>query len=151
MQENGPSSRQRPAVVIAIVVVVVGAVAALGYYTAGSGTCSGYPPGGNCVAPYSYSFPISVNYTGPWRLTYTGQTNVGESNPTNVTEARTGSGYYQVQVTLAGLNNRMLTICAQAQKLDASNSTLFLSINSLYPKNTSAPYGSVSACGGVAP
>jgi hypothetical protein len=56
-----------------------------------------------------------------------------------------------MQVTLAGLNNRMLTLCARAQKLDASNSTLFLSINSLYPKNISAPYGSVSACGGVAP
>ena len=103
------------------------------------------------MAPYSYSFPISVNYTGPWKLTYTGQTNVGESNPTNVTGARTGNGYYSMQVTLAGLNNRMLSVCAQAQKLDASNSTLLLGVGPLYPKNTSVPYGSISACGGVVP
>jgi hypothetical protein len=79
--------------VIVIVVIVVGAVAALGFYTFGSEACSGYPPGGNCVAPYSHSLPISVNYTGHWRLTYSGQTNVGESNPTNVTGTRTGSGH----------------------------------------------------------
>ena len=134
-----------------IVVIVVGAVAALGYYTFESGVCSGYPPGRNCVAPYCYPFPISVNYTGPWKLTYTGQTNAGESNPTNVTGTRTGNDYYSMRVTLAGLNNRMLTVCAQAQKLDASKSTLLLSVGPLHPKNTSAPYGSVSACGGVVP
>jgi len=137
--------------VIIIVVVAVGAVAALGYFTFESAACSGYPPGGNCVAPYSSTFTISVNYTGPWKLTYSGQTNVGESNPSNVTSTSTGMGYVSVPVTLAGLNNRMLTLCAQAQKLDASSSTLFLSIDSLYPKNTSMPYGSVSACGGVVP
>ena len=53
--------------------------------------------------------------------------------------------------SLSGLNNMMLTLCAQAQKLDSTNSTLLLSINSLYPKNTPTPYGSVSFCGGVAP
>jgi hypothetical protein len=149
VQENGPGSRRRSVVVIVIVVIVVGAVAALGYYTFEPGTCSGYPPGGNCVVPYSYSFTISVNYAGPWRLTYTGQTNAGESNPTNVTGTRTGTGNISASVTLGGLNNRMLTLCARAEKLDASNSTPFLSI--FYPKNTSTPFGSVSTCGTVAP
>ena len=143
--------RRTPLVVITIVVVVVATVAALGYYTLKSGTCSGYPPGGDCVALYSHTFTISVNYTGPWRLTYSGETNVGESNPSNVTGTNTGTGYHSASVTLSGLNDKMLTICAQAQKLDASSSTLFLGIDSLYPKNTSIPHGSVSTCGGVAP
>ena len=103
------------------------------------------------MAPYGYTFSVSVNYTGPWRLAYTGQTNVGEPNPANVTGSWTGSGYYSTQVTLGGLNNRMLTLCAQAQKLDGSDSTLFLSIFPPYPNNTSIPFGSVWDCGSVAP
>ena len=137
--------------VIIIGVVAVGAVAALGYYTFESAACPGHPLGENCVAPYSYTFTISLNYSGPWRLTYSGQTNVGESNPSNVTSTSSGTGYFSVLVTLSGSNNRMLTPRAQAQKLDASSSTLFLSIGSLYPKNTSMPYSSVSTWGGVAP
>lgn len=103
------------------------------------------------MAPYSYSFTVYVNYTRPWRLTYSGQMNVGESNPTNVTGMHTGTGYYSTSVTPSGLDNRMLYLCAQARKLDGSSSTLFLSVNSLYPKNASTPYGSVSFCGRVAP
>jgi len=151
VQESQPPHRRTPLVVIIIVVVVVMAVAALGYYTFETVACSGYPPGGNCVAPYSYTFTISLNYTGSWRLTYSGQTNAGESNPSNVTGTSSGTGYLSVPIALSGLNNRMLTLCAHAQKLDASSSTLFLSIDSHYPKNTSMPYGSVSTCGGVAP
>ena len=152
VQEGGPGTPKKPVAAVIIVVMGVGAVAALGYYTFESGKCTGYPPGGDCAAPYSYSFLISVNYTGPWRLAYTGQTNVGESDPTNVTGTRTGSGYYSTQVALSGLNDRMLTLCVQAQKQDGSNSTLFLSTDPPYPtKNTSMPYGSVSACVGVAP
>jgi len=101
------------------------------------------------VAPYSYSFTVSVNYTGPWKLTYHGQINVGESNPTNVSGTRTGTGYFSVPVTHSGLNNRVLALCAQAQKLDASNRTLVLAITG--HNQTSLPYGSTSTCGGVAP
>jgi hypothetical protein len=147
-----PHSSKRPIVIIAVIaVILVGAISAIAYYTVKTPSCSGYPPGGNCVAPYTYTFTIAVNYTGRWSLNYTGQTNVGEANPYNVTATHTGTGAFTVPATLSGLNTRMLTICAQAQKLDASNWTLLLSIDSLYPKNTSTPYGTVSACGAVAP
>lgn len=149
-QQPHPRSSKRPIVIIAVIaIILVGAISAIAYYTVKTSSCSGYPPGGNCVAPYSYTFTIAVNYTGRWSLNYTGQTNVGEANPYNVTGTHTGTGAFTVPATLSGLNTRMLTICAHAQKLDASTSTLFLSI--FYPKNTSTPYGTVSTCGTVAP
>ena len=150
-KEVQPSQRSSPVVAALVIVLVVGTVATLGYYEFKPSSCSGYPPGGNCVEPYSYSFAISVNYTGQWKLNYSGQTNVGESNPYNVTGTHTGSGDSTFSVTLSGLNNRMLYVCATAQKLDATNSTLYLSIGSIYPKNTSVPDGSVFVCAGVAP
>jgi len=147
-----PSSSKRPIVIVAVIaIILVGAISVVAYYTVKTPSCSGYPPGGNCVAPYSYTFTIAVNYTGRWSLNYTGQTNVGEANAYNVTGTHTGTGAFTVPATLSGLNTRMLTICAHAQKLDASDSTLFLSIGPLYPKNTSTPYGNVSTCGSVAP
>jgi len=112
-------------------------------------TCSGYPPGGNCIAPYNYTFTVSVNYTGPWRLTYNGQTDVGEANAHYIMGNLTGTGYYSVPVMLSGLNNGFLTLCAQAQKLDGSNHTLVLTVTG--SNQTSAPYGSTSYCGGVVP
>ena len=151
-QEPQPPSGARPVIIVAIIVIIlVGTIIAIAYYTVKASSCSGYPPGGNCVAPYSNTFTISVNYTGQWSLNYSGLTNVGEANPYNVTGTHTGTGYFTVPVTLSGLNSRMLTVCAQAQKLDASNATIFLSVGPLYPKNTSAPHGTVSECGTVAP
>jgi len=152
IQQPQPRSGTRPVIIAAILaIILVGAIAAIAYYTVKASSCSGYPPGGNCIAPYSNTFTISVNYTGQWSLNYSGLTNVGEANSYNVTGTHTGTGYFTIPVTLSGLNSRMLTVCAQAQKLDASNSTLFLRVGPLYPKNTSAPYGTVSACGTVAP
>lgn len=111
--------------------------------------CSGYPPGGNCLATYSYTFTLSVNYTGPWRVSYQGYNSLGRSNPTSVSGNLSGSGFYSRAITLSGLNNAGLTLCAQAQKLDGSDSTLVLTITGY--NETSAPYGSVSYCGGVVP
>jgi len=151
-QQPPPHSSKRPIVIVAVIaIILVGAISAIAYYTAKTSGCSGYPPGGNYVAPYSYTFTIAVNYTGRWSLNYTGQTNVGEADPYNVTGTDAGTGYFTVPITLSGSNTRMLTICAHAQKLDASGSTLFLSIGSLSPKNTSTPYGALSTCGSVAP
>ena len=151
-QQPHPHSSRRSIVIVAVIaIILVGTISAIAYYTVKTSSCSGYPPGGNCVAPYSYTFTIAVNYTGRWSLNYTGQTNVAESNPYNVTGTHTGTGYFTVSATLSGLNTRMLTICAYAQKLDASASTLLLSVGPLYPKNTSTPFGIVSTCGTVAP
>jgi len=150
MAQQPHSSSKRLIVIVAVIaIILVGAISAIAYYTVKTFGCSGYPSGRNCVAPYSYTFTIAVNYTGRWGLNYTGQTDVGESNPYNVTGTHTGTGYFTVSATLSGLNTRMLTICAHAQKLDSSTSTLFLNI--FYPKNTSTPNGIVSTCGTVAP
>jgi hypothetical protein len=112
-------------------------------------SCTGYPPGGNCLATYSYTFTISVNYSGPWMLTYQGYNSLGKYNPLNVSGNFTGSGFYSKDVTLSGLNNSGLTLCAWAQKLDGSNSTLILMVTGY--NETSLPYGSTSYCGGVVP
>ncbi len=111
--------------------------------------CSGYPPGGNCPGNYNYTFTISVNYTGPWKLTYQGYMSMGESNPSGVSGTLSGSGSYSLPVTLFGPNNNGLTLCATAQKLDGSNSTLTLTVTG--HNETSLPYGITSYCGGVAP
>jgi hypothetical protein len=77
--------------------------------------CSGYPPGGDCPGTYTYTFTISVNYTGPWRLTYQGFLGMGESNPAGVSGNLTGSGPSSQPVTLFGPNNNGLTICSTAR------------------------------------
>jgi hypothetical protein len=116
-----------------------------------SSSCSGYPPGGDCLATYNYTFTISVNYSGSWKLNYQGYNCMVscESNPLNVSGNYTGSGFYSKAVTLSGLNNNGLTLCATAQKLDGSNSTLVLTVTGY--NETSLPYGSTSYCGGVVP
>ena len=105
-----------------------------------SSSCTGYPPGGNCLATYSYTFTISVNYTGQWKLTYQGN---------HVSGNDTGSGFFSKAVTLSDLNTNWLTLCATAQKLDGSNDTLILTVTG--HNETSLPYGVTSYCGGVVP
>jgi hypothetical protein len=117
--------------------------------TTTNSSCSGYPPGGDCLATYSYTFTMSVNYSGSWKLTYQGYNSGGESNPTGVGGNLTGSGDYSRAVTLTGLNNNWLTLCATAQKLDGSNLTLVLRVTGF--NETSLPYGSTSYCGSVVP
>jgi len=108
--------------------------------TSTSSSCTGYPPGGDCLATYSYTFTISVNYTGPWKLTYQGN---------HVSGNDTGSGFFSKAVTLSDLNTNWLTLCATAQKLDGSNDTLILTVTG--HNETSLPYGVTSYCGGVVP
>jgi hypothetical protein len=114
-----------------------------------SSTCSGYPPVGNCPDTYSYTFTVSVNYTGPWKLTYLGYNNLGITNPTNVSGSYTGTGFFAKNVTMTSVDTGGLTLCAQAQKLDASTAALILTVTGY--NETSLPYGSVSYCGGVVP
>jgi hypothetical protein len=117
--------------------------------TTTSSSCSGYPPGGNCPGTYSYTFTISVNYTGPWKLTYLGYNNLGKTNPSNVSGSYSGSGFFAKNVTMTSVDTGGLTLCATAQKLDASTATLILTVTGY--NETSAPYGSTSYCGGVVP
>lgn len=142
-------------VLIAIIVVVaVGIISLASQPTkvATTTSCSGYPPVGNCPGDYSYPFTLSVNYSGPWRLSYQGYLSsfgYGKAIPTNVTGSHSGTGFYSKNITLSGPGNYGLELCASAQKLDGSGSSLILKITGR--NETSLPYGSVTYCGGVAP
>jgi hypothetical protein len=118
--------------------------------TTASSACSAYPPAGDCPGTFSYTFTISVNYTGPWTLTYEGCSGMSTcSPPTPVMGSLNGTGYYSKPVTLTGPDSSGLELCAQAQKLDGSGNILILTVTGY--NETSVPYGSVSYCGGVVP
>jgi len=148
--------RRTAAVIVPAVVIVTAGVYAVWMYQIGQTSCSGYPPGGNCPGNYSYTFVVSVNYTGPWRATYYGYHSVGQpfgsfdggGNYTGGVFAGTGSRTQQV--SLSGPNTNALTLCAQAQKLDSSKATISLGIETR-SSNTSIPFGTAKICLGVVP
>ena len=118
--------------------------------------CSGYPPGGNCPGYYSYTFAVSVNYTGDWRATYYGFHSVGAppspfSGRGNFTGGVfSGAGFATKTITLTGPNNEGLTICVQASKLDSSASAMVLQIGPR-SNSTAAAFGTAQVCMGVVP
>ena len=144
---------------IVILCIVLGAGVSIYFFNAivaGGGYppfCSGYPPGGNCHANYSYTFSISINYSGYWTAYYRGFHNSEvssiNSNSNYTGGIFSGRGPDTMTVTLSGDNFHFLTLCAEAQKLDSSNSTLTLTVTG--SNSTSLPSGSVYYCGGVAP
>lgn len=146
----GATTRRNTAI-FALVIILIGTVTYIfgAYEYNYPPFCSGYPPGGDCPGTYTHAFTISLNYTGPWRLTYQGYLGMGESDPAGVSGNLTGSGPYSQPVTLFGQNNNGLTLCATAQKLDGSNSTLILTVTG--QNETSLPHGTTSYCGIVAP
>ena len=144
----------RNGVVVALLIVAIVAGGGVGYHVSSSNgtitkivttTCSGYPPAGDCITPFSYSFNLRVNYTGPWKVEYQGYNSGGR----NITGSYGGAGFNSTIITLTGLSSGFLTLCAQAQKLDASNGLLTLTVTGY--NETSVPYGEVSYCGGVVP
>ena len=144
---------RRTAVLSAIAVLIVAAVGILAIadrpatdttsevYTSSTGASGSFM--------YNYTFTLSVNYSGPWHLTYLGYNNLGTSNATEASGSHNGTGFYSKAVALSGSTYNGLTLCAQAQKLDTSNSTLVLRITG--SNETSIPYGAVSYCGRVVP
>jgi hypothetical protein len=146
-------------IVIVLAVIILGAVSFYLFYSIDAGEgyppfCSGYPPGGNCHANYSYTFTVSLNYSGSWVLEYYGFHN-GEnasihSDSYYLSSGNiTGSGSYTKSVTLSGDDYYFLNLCARAQKLDNSNSTLALTVTG--SNSTSLPMGSTYYFGGVVP
>lgn len=107
------------------------------------------PARGNCLATYSYTFTVTVSYTGPWKLMHQGYISLGSSNPTNVTRSDSETRFYSQPITLRGLNNDALTLCAQAQKLENSCDTLVPTVTE--SNETSVPFGTATYLGGVAP
>lgn len=146
--------RRKVVVLIVVVALAVSGGVVIWEYESGQGpSCSGYPPGGNCPGSYSYTFTVDVNYPGQWRVTWWGYHSVGADfgqvgNYTGGTFVGTGNSSKDAE--LSGPNNNGLALCARAQKLDSSTSTLTLNV--LYRSNqTSLPLGYATLCGGVAP
>jgi hypothetical protein len=113
------------------------------------------------VLPYAVScligqsFTVSVNYTGPWIVTYQGYNedcyNYQARNSTCSSGFQTlsgsydGSGFNSRNITVTGQENGW-TFCAQAQKSDASRSTLVLEVSDGPRNETSLPFGTGSTC-----
>jgi hypothetical protein len=157
---DGLTMAMKAVVIIVIIIVAVTSFYAVTSIIVGAGYlpslppfCSGYPPGGNCHAKYSYTFTVTVNYSGPWVLNYYGFHD-GEIATLSgsyylSSGVITGHGFQIVPVELSGDNYHTLNLCAWAQKLDYSNSTLTVTVTG--SNSTSAPHGSTYYCGGVAP
>ena len=79
-----------------------------------------------CPHSLNDSFTISVTYAGPWGLSYQGYL----GDPPSGQLVKSGNFYGHTSanetVTVAGVSVVGTTICAEAQKLDASTSTLVL-------------------------
>lgn len=100
----------------------------------------------DCPHYFNQTFTIVVNYTGPWGASYQGY--LGSSQP-----VESGSFYGHTDtsesVTVTGwTDSQQVSLCAEAQKLDSSSSTLVIGI--LPPVNvtneTSLAYGTAKIC-----
>jgi hypothetical protein len=145
------------ATILVAAVVLVGAGYVLWAYEYNQPPfCAGYPPGGNCPGNVSYTFRVSVNYSGPWQVTYYGYHGVGAlCNPHVVTVNYTGgnfrgTGSFEKSITLLGLNFEGVSLYVKAQKLDSSSSLMILGVGSS-SDNTVLPYGQTSLCLGAVP
>lgn len=145
-----------PYAVVLVVALVASAAATYLYF----GTNSRGDPTGitsQCCNSKN-NFRIVVSYGGAWRVTYIGYE--GMETKQTATGSYSGNGSNQTVVDVpANSNVYGVYLCASATKLDNSNSNLTLSIywnqdsiplGGLY-NTTSAPQGSVKACGGLVP
>jgi hypothetical protein len=114
--------------------------------TTSSATCDYVIPG---PCPNGETFTLAVNYTGNWRVTYQGYNAAacsdcyGSSTQT-LNGSYDGSGFNSRNFTVGGQGNGW-TLCAQAQKSDASSSVLFLNVSGAL-NETSLAFGTASAC-----
>ena len=154
-QGKEPMDRRTKALVAAIVIALgVGLAALLLYETGQPPFCAGSPPAGDCPGSFSHTFQITVDYSGQWRVSYYGFHGVGA--PPNAFDGADnytggsygGTGAAQRGVTLSGPDTSGLTLCVQAEKLDASGSVLTLRVDSS-TNSTALPSGGASVCIGV--
>jgi len=102
-----------------------------------------------CPHYWNQTYTILVNYTGAWIASYQGY--LGTENESNLAEAGTFYGHAigNQSFTIAGwTQGQEITACAEAQKLDSSNSTLVLSFPPVGgAKNaTSSAFGTAKFC-----
>lgn len=152
---SGPSKAFRgknllPAIVA--VLIVAGVLVVSAYQYGALTSCSGYPPAGNCRGNYSYTFTLTVGYSGPWTASYQGYRGEADNSTSGyyVSGSLAGTSSTTTVVALTGPNTGGLKLCAQAGKLDTSNSTLTLGIE---PRSnaTSQPGGVTTVCLEVVP
>jgi hypothetical protein len=122
--------------------------------TASTSSCTNPPsyPATPCPYVFSFSFPISITYSGSWNMSYQGY--YGSSppygRPSNVSGSDTGSGNYNRTITLTG-GIQELTLCALAKKLDSSSNQVLTLIVDQRASSTSQPYRETTVCETVAP
>ncbi|MGA2663582.1 MAG: hypothetical protein ABSF83_01380 [Nitrososphaerales archaeon] len=150
-----PMDRRAKAVVAAVIIALgVGLAALLLYETGQPPFCAGSPPAGDCPGSFSYTFQITVDYSGQWQVSYYGFHGVGAppdafSGTGNYTGGSYGgTGTAERGVTLSGPDTSGLTLCVQAEKLDSSGSSLALRVDSS-TNSTALPSGRTSVCIGV--
>lgn len=136
--------------VLAILIVVFASLTAIEFSqnqsnnSAPSTTCTA-TGGIGCPHFVHDNFTISVTYAGPWGLTYRGYLGDSQSGQPVTSGSFYGHAFANETVTVAGVSTVGTSICAEAQKLDASNSTLVLSIASS-SNQTSIAYGRTQVC-----
>jgi len=114
--------------------------------TASSTSCDYVIPG---PCPSGQTFALSVNYSGSWTVTYQGYnaacgSTCNGSDLQNLLGSYDGSGFNSRNITVGGQGNSW-TLCAQAQKSDASSSAMTLEVAGIQNR-TSLPFGSTSTC-----
>ena len=93
------------------------------------------------------TFTLSVNYGGAWGLSFQGYLGEGTSGAPVQSGSFYGHGATNESVTVSGIDTYAITICVEAQKLDASNSMLVLRILPTDVMNqTSLLYGTTMSC-----
>ena len=110
-------------------------------------TCS--DTGGiGCPHFFNLTYIASVNYRGAWGLSYQGYLGDNTSVPPIEVGNFYGHGSTNESIMVSGTDTYGITVCVEAQKLDASNSMLVLRI--FPPTNvsnqTSLPYGTTESC-----
>jgi hypothetical protein len=91
------------------------------------------------------SLVFSVNYGGPWGLTYQVYPGVSESGQLVESGSFYGHDPANESIIVVSATGGGTLICALAQKLDASNSTLILRIADV-KNQTSLAYGTTKTC-----
>lgn len=99
-----------------------------------------------CPHFFNNSYAISVSYGGPWGLSYQGYLGDSEIGQLVKSGSFYGHGQGNTSVLVAGTSEVGTLLCAEAQKLDASNATLVLTLASGATNQTSTAYGTTKVC-----
>lgn len=99
MTTQPPRDYTRLAIAIIVAGVVVGAAvfAAAPFATktvaVSSSSCSGYSEYGTCLLTFSWTFALSVNYSGAWELAFQGYASLHTIDPLVSVTSFNGSGF----------------------------------------------------------